>query len=120
MYQNRIIPQEVIKDFTGNRDSLLLRRTNEHNLRAVAKLYKNIRIKDLSVLMGMSMTAVEDMTRQMIQENRLNARIDQMDQEITFDDESEILYSWDKHINETLLDVNNIIEMIKECEYDLV
>merc|ERR1712228_51554 len=129
MHHNRIISQNEHDEFDKRlpiKDrikrigeyTILQKSVYEHNLRSVAKLYKNIRIKDLSILLGISMTASEDITRLMIQENRLNARIDQIDEEITFNEESETLYSFNKHIEQLLLDLNNVIESIKECRID--
>eukprot|EP01083_Nonionella_stella_P144250 450036_1 len=103
MHQNRIISQQDLMDFGTTlplKDQTLLigdltvlqKAVYEHNIRSTAKIYKNIRMKDLSVLLGMSMTDTEDLARFMIQENRLEGQIDQIDQEITFDTEDDILY----------------------------
>ena len=84
------------------------------NMRAIARLYKNIRIKDLSILLGLSMDASEDLARSMIGENRLHGVIDQIDREITFDDDEWPLYMWNIQIKETLLELHKVTELIQE------
>ncbi len=49
----------------------------------------------------------------MIQENRLNATIDQVDGIIEFDNDELILNSWDTSIAESLMQVNDIIDQIE-------
>jgi len=49
----------------------------------------------------------------MIQENRLNATIDQVDGIIEFDNDQLILNNWDTSIAESLMQVNDIIDMIE-------
>eukprot|EP01083_Nonionella_stella_P042027 113692_1 len=130
MHQNRIISQQDLMDFGTTlplKDQTLLigdltvlqKAVYEHNIRSTAKIYKNIRMKDLSVLLGMSMTDTEDLARFMIQENRLEGQIDQIDQEITFDTEDDILYkNWNAQIKQTLLEVNRVVEMIHEEKFE--
>ena len=91
--------------------TILQKAVYEHNMRAIARLYKNINIKDLSVLLGISMDGAEDLARIMIIENRLSGTIDQIDNEITFHQGTDIK-SWDIEIKETLLSLQKCVEMI--------
>merc|ERR1712087_840285 len=52
---------------------------------AGAELYKNIRIEELAKLLGVTLVQAEDLARGMIDENRLQATIDQVDGIIEFD-----------------------------------
>ena len=124
LYENRIISQTDQDEFGQTlplKDqvtligeyTILQKAIYEHNMRAIARLYKNIRIKDLSLLLGLSMDASEDLARSMIGENRLHGVIDQIDKEITFDDERP-LYSWNIQIKETLLGLHKATELIQE------
>ncbi len=132
MHQNRIISQHDQDEFGKTlpiKDQLKLnaeysdytilqKAIYEHNMRAIAKLYKNMSIKRLSMLLGISMEGSEDLARSMIAENRLDASIDQIDHDITFDNEDRILYLWDAQIKQTLLALNKVVEMIIEEKGD--
>lgn len=93
--------------------TVLQKAVYEHNMLAAAQLYKNIRIAELSKLLGVTLVQAEDLARIMIQENRLNATIDQVDGIIEFDNDQLILNSWDTSIAESLMQVNDIIDMIE-------
>lgn len=49
----------------------------EHNLTAVGKIYKNIKISELAVLLGLEANRVEKVVAKMITEDRLKGFIDQ-------------------------------------------
>merc|ERR1712087_187919 len=85
----------------------------EHNMLAAAELYKNIRIEELAKLLGVTLVQAEDLARGMIEENRLQATIDQVDGIIEFDKDDSILNSWDASIAESLMQVNDIIDLIE-------
>eukprot|EP01084_Bolivina_argentea_P013101 24530_1 len=131
MHQNRIISQQDQDDFGKTLPlndqlkfigeyTILQKATYEHNMRAISKLYKNIRFMDLSMLLGVSMEAVENFARLMIQEKRLHGTIDQIDKEITFDDDDEVLYQWNDQIKQSLLGLQNVMEMIKDEEAEQI
>ncbi len=129
MHQNRIIPKKDQDDFGKTlplKDQIKLiekeditvlqKATIEHNMRCIAKLYKNICIKDLSILLSISMDSAEDMARNMVLEKRLDAVIDQIDNEITFNHKENTLISWDTQIKQALLELNKTVEMIQELD----
>eukprot|EP00486_Rosalina_sp_Unknown_P008335 CAMPEP_0201579894 /NCGR_PEP_ID=MMETSP0190_2-20130828/27790_1 /ASSEMBLY_ACC=CAM_ASM_000263 /TAXON_ID=37353 /ORGANISM="Rosalina sp." /LENGTH=129 /DNA_ID=CAMNT_0048014989 /DNA_START=939 /DNA_END=1328 /DNA_ORIENTATION=- len=93
--------------------TVLQKAVYEHNMLAAAQLYKNIRIEELAKLLGVTLIQAEDLARIMIQENRLNATIDQVDGIIEFDNDELILNSWDQSISESLMSMNDIVDMIE-------
>mmetsp|Transcript_53232 Transcript_53232/g.84998 ORF Transcript_53232/g.84998 Transcript_53232/m.84998 type:complete len:423 (-) Transcript_53232:853-2121(-) len=93
--------------------TVLQKAVYEHNMLAAAQLYKNIRIDELALLLGVTHTQAEDLARIMIQENRLSATIDQVDGIIEFENDSSILNSWDVSISESLHSINDIVDMIE-------
>lgn len=118
MHQHRIISKEDQEEFkwTVSRGDwpFLQHAVCEHNLRSMARIYKNIRIKDAAMMLGISMEMTEDLARTMMIENRLKGTIDQIDCEITFYDDDDNLRSFDCEIKQTLLELNSVVEMIKE------
>ena len=93
--------------------TVLQKAVYEHNMLAAAQLYKNIKIEELAKLLGVTQIQAEDLARIMIQENRLNATIDQVDSIIEFDNDELILNSWDTSISESLMSMNDIVDMIE-------
>merc|ERR1712154_375281 len=124
MHKNRILSKKNQDDFAKQLSdhhqaqlagglTVLQKAVYEHNMLAAAQLYKNIRIEELSKLLGVSETQAEDLARVMIQENRLSATIDQVDGVIEFDNDASILNSWDTSIAESLMQVNDINDTIE-------
>merc|ERR1712060_84818 len=124
MHKNRILSKKNRDDFSKTLAdhhqaqlagglTVLQKAVYEHNMLAAAQLYKNIRVEELSKLLGVSETQAEDLARIMIQENRLSATIDQVDGVIEFDNDDSILNTWDKSIAESLMQVNDIIDLIE-------
>merc|ERR1712154_52194 len=124
MHKNMILSKKDQDDFSKQLSdhhqatlagglTVLQKAVYEHNMLAAAQLYKNIRIAELSKLLGVTLVQAEDLARIMIQENRLNATIDQVDGIIEFDNDQLILNSWDASIAESLMQVNDIIDMIE-------
>ncbi|MBW0460447.1 hypothetical protein O181_000162 [Austropuccinia psidii MF-1] len=87
-------PESMEEDGTNGRSQLRKlkkgpetvfdRAVMQHNLLSASKIYNNISFKGLGNLVGLTPPAVEIMARTMIQEKRLLASIDQVDQIITF------------------------------------
>ncbi|CAH7672282.1 hypothetical protein PPACK8108_LOCUS7091 [Phakopsora pachyrhizi] len=67
-------------------ETVLDRSIIQHNLLSTSKLYRNISFRALGKYLGLKPFVVESMVRVMIQENRLRAKIDQVDGFIDFDD----------------------------------
>jgi len=124
MHKNRILSKKNQDDFAKQLSdhhqaqlagglTVLQKAVYEHNMLAAAQLYKNIRIEELSKLLGVTLVQAEDLARTMIGEKRLNATIDQVDGIIEFDNDELILNSWDTSIAESLMQVNDIIDTIE-------
>jgi len=124
MHKNMILSQKDQADFAKQLQphhqaqlagglTVLQKAVYEHNMLAAAQLYKNIRIEELSKLLGVTLVQAEDLARGMIEENRLQATIDQVDGIIEFDKDDSILNSWDASIAESLMQVNDIIDLIE-------
>ncbi|GAA5874544.1 hypothetical protein JCM8547_002188 [Rhodosporidiobolus lusitaniae] len=66
-------------------ETVLDRAMMEHNVLAASRVYNNITFRGLGLLLGLRPSAAEAMARTMIQQRRLKASIDQIDQLILFD-----------------------------------
>ena len=124
MHQKRIISPQDMEDFGKllpmqdqikliGEYTILQKAVYEHNMRAISRIYKNINIKDLSFLLGISMEAAEDLARVMIYENRLHGTIDQVDNEITFNQHEDVRF-WDIQIKQLLSVLNECVDMIND------
>eukprot|EP01084_Bolivina_argentea_P019562 36353_1 len=124
MHKNMILPKKVQDDFAKTLSdhhqarlhgglTVLQKAVYEHNMLAAAKIYKNIKIDELTKLLGVTLTQCEDLARIMIQEGRMQATIDQVDGIIEFDNDQRVLNKWDVAISESLMQVNDIVDMIE-------
>lgn len=66
-------------------ETVLDRAMMEHNVLAASRVYNNIAFKGLGLLLGLKPSAAEAMARTMIQQKRLKATIDQIDNLIIFE-----------------------------------
>ena len=66
-------------------ETVLDRAVMEHNLLSASRIYSNISFSGLGSLLSLLPSAAEAMARTMIQQGRLKASIDQVDQAIHFD-----------------------------------
>lgn len=123
MHKNMILSQKEQNDFAATLQShhqaklaggltVLQKAVYEHNMLAVAQLYKNIAISELALLLGVTAEQAEDLARIMIQEGRMTASIDQVDMIIEFDDDADILQNWDNQIQESCMSINDIVDQI--------
>lgn len=72
----------------------------EHNMLATGKIYANITFHELGDILGLDANRAEKISAKMISENRLNASIDQTEGRLIFQDDDNILISWDNKIND--------------------
>lgn len=123
MYQKRIISAKQMEDFGKllpvtdqtkfiGEYTILQKAIYEHNMRAINRIYKNINIRDLSILLGISMEECENIARKMIFEKRLFGSIDQIEMIITF--HSQEIKTWDMQIKETLTEINKCVDLIND------
>ena len=76
-------PHQLAK--TGDGTTVLAKAVVEHNLLSASRLYANIGIKELGTLLGCDAEKAEDYASTMLEQGRLNGRIDQIDGIIFFD-----------------------------------
>ena len=57
----------------------------QHNMLCIAKIYKNIRLSELSKLLDISLDQTEEIASTMIREKRLKAKIDQVEEILEFE-----------------------------------
>ncbi|KAI9837687.1 MAG: hypothetical protein M1837_002702 [Sclerophora amabilis] len=96
MFLDRLLSPEEVKTFAANLSEHHLAKTAdgstvlekaviEHNLLGTSRLYENIGVTDLGILLGTSGDRAEDYAARMIEQGRLVGRIDQIDGVIFFD-----------------------------------
>jgi len=76
-------PHQLAKTADGS--TVLAKAVVEHNLLGVSRLYSNIGLDALGVLLGLSGDKAEETTARMIEQGRLVGRIDQIDRLIWFE-----------------------------------
>jgi len=89
----------------------------EHNLLAASKLYNNITLSGLGLLLEIPPEKAERIASRMITEERMVGHIDQIDSVVHFE-RRQILDSWDKQIQSLCVQVNTIIDKISNKEPD--
>ena len=82
----------------------------EHNLLVASKLYLNISFSQLGELLGISSDRAEQVAAAMIQEKRLNASIDQIDNLIIF--KKFKLERWDESIGALCRELDILVDKI--------
>lgn len=99
---------------TADGSTVLARAMVEHNLLAASRLYTNIDLDALGVLLGLGGEKAEDTTAKMIEQGRLAGKIDQIDRCIWFED-AQAIRQWDDHVLGVAEEVENVIgQMQKE------
>ncbi|KUI66693.1 COP9 signalosome complex subunit 4 [Cytospora mali] len=99
---------------TADGSTVLARAMVEHNLLAASRLYINIDLDALGVLLGLNGEKAEDTTAKMIEQGRLAGKIDQIDQCIWFED-AQAIRQWDDHVLGVAEEVENVVgQMQKE------
>ncbi len=79
---------------------------------AASQIYANIRISELAKLLGVNDTQAEDLARNMIEQGRMKAVIDQIDEIIDFDTAGTVLLDWDGNIQDLCMSINDIVDQI--------
>jgi len=92
----------------------------EHNMAAASKIYENIRFTELGSLLEIDAHRAERIAARMISEKRLNGFIDQIDGVLCFQDDTDVLRSWDERISEMCLQVNKTVEDVEKTYPQLV
>lgn len=124
MYLDRIIRGPQLQEFssllaehqkaiTSDGSTILERAVVEHNLLAISKLYKNISIEQLGILLDISKARAEKIVSQMISHNIIKGFIDQVEGFVYFEAQ-EVLETFDKQIQGVCLHVNDVMDLIQE------
>lgn len=105
-------PHQLSSRFDG--DTVLDRAIIEHNLIAVSRMYTNIGLNELGVLLNVSSERAEKTGRVMINEKRLNASIDQVEHIVNFNSPNSSLNIdyWDAVIASLCGQVDDCVEAI--------
>jgi COP9 signalosome complex subunit 4 len=85
----------------------------QHNLLSASKLYYNISLSELGVLLGVEPAVAEKIAAQMVAEDRLSASIDQVHEVINFhSDKKAVVAQWDAQIASVCQSVSLVSEEI--------
>jgi len=123
MHKNRILSKKDQEDFSKTLSdhhkatlsgglTVLEKAVYEHNMLSASIIYKNIKISELAQLLGVNDVQAEDLARGMIEEGRMNATIDQVDEIIEFENDSNILLSWDNYIQDLCMTMNDLVDQV--------
>lgn len=126
MHLNMLLPRKEMDAFAETLEdhhqavlsgglTVLEKAVYEHNMLAASQIYKNIKISELSKLLGVNDNQAEDLARVMIEEGRMSGVIDQVDQIIEFKSSkgSELL-EWDDVIQDVCMQLNDIVDKIDQ------
>ncbi|XP_037092716.1 COP9 signalosome complex subunit 4-like [Pollicipes pollicipes] len=122
MYLDRIIRKPELKELesllqshqkatTADGSTLLDRAVVEHNILSASKIYSNISFASLAALLEVSPRAAEKAAAQMLSEERMAGRIDQIDGVLHFQ-QGELLADWDHQIQGLCGQVNGLVDKI--------
>jgi len=136
MYLDRLLTQKEVDEFAArlrphqvarlsDGTTVLTKAVIEHNLLGASKLYNNIGVEELGVLLGLSAEKAEEYAARMIEQGRLSGQIDQIDRLIYFDSTtstggasaervvSRQLRRWDENVSGLAQAVENITTMLQ-------
>ena len=108
------------KALMGDGLTILQRAVIEHNMAAAIKIYENIRFEELGNLLEISTAKAEQIAARMIKEGRLSGYIDQIDGILYFEEDRDVLRSWDERITELCLKVNSVVEKVEDSHPQVV
>jgi len=110
-FANHLKPHQIAKLSDGS--TVLDRAVIEHNLLAASKLYNNITFDELGSLLDITPEMAERIASAMIIEERLKGSIDQIEQLISFQTQSQgPLVQWDLQISSACTSLNNLLETV--------
>lgn len=104
---------------TADGSTVLARAMVEHNLLAASRLYVNIDLDALGVLLGLDGKRAEDTTARMIEQRRLDGHIDQIDRCVWFDS-SRTVTQWDSNVLGVAEEVERVIGHMQKEHPDFV
>jgi len=124
-FSEKLSPHQLAKTSDGS--TVLDKAVLEHNLLGASKLYNNIGIDQLGVLLGVDADKAESYAAQMIEQGRLSGYIDQIDRLIFFEGEGsgerktghadrvvgKELRKWDANVQGLAEEVEKVTTMIQ-------
>eukprot|EP00929_Paragymnodinium_shiwhaense_P014060 TRINITY_DN121939_c0_g1_i1.p1 TRINITY_DN121939_c0_g1~~TRINITY_DN121939_c0_g1_i1.p1 ORF type:complete len:398 (+),score=130.36 TRINITY_DN121939_c0_g1_i1:109-1302(+) len=110
-FEETLLPHQ--KATVADGQTVLERAVLQHNVLAASRVYKNMRLPDLGLLLEVPPEKAEKIAAKMIAEQRLSGYIDQKSGIIHFEND-EHLQQWDRHIRNMCSQVNNVLLKIKE------
>jgi COP9 signalosome complex subunit 4 len=142
MYMDRLLSQKEVDEFASrlkphqvatqsDGTTVLSKAVIEHNLLAASRLYNNIGVEELGVLLGLSGEKAEEYAARMIEQKRMSGQIDQIDGLIYFDSISGAakeggaavgsaekpvgrqIRRWDENVSALAQEVENITSMLQ-------
>ena len=81
-FADKLAPHQLAQTADGS--TVLTKAVIEHNLLSASRLYNNIGVSELGVLLGLSAEKAEEYAAHMLEQGRLSGRIDQIDGVIFF------------------------------------
>jgi len=128
MYLDRLIKRSELQEFesllqphqkaiTADGSTILDHAVVEHNLLAASKLYNNITLEGLGLLLEIPAEKAERIASKMISEGRMQGHIDQIETTVHFESR-QVLESWDSQIESLCFQVNSVIDKIALAEPD--
>ncbi|KAI9880314.1 MAG: hypothetical protein M1830_004193 [Pleopsidium flavum] len=82
-FAEKLSPHQLAQTADGS--TVLAKAVIEHNLLGASRLYNNIGIDELGILLGLDGDKAEEYAARMVEQGRLSGRIDQIDRLIFFD-----------------------------------
>jgi len=143
MYLDRLLSQREVDEFAArlqphqvarlaDGSTVLSKAVIEHNLLGASKLYNNIGVAELGVLLNLSAEKAEEYAARMIEQKRLSGQIDQISGLIYFDSTastggaaaekvvSRHLRRWDENVGALAQEVENITSMLQNAHPEFV
>merc|ERR1712187_278203 len=102
------------KAIMADGQTVLERAVLQHNVLAASRVYKNMRLPDLGLLLEVTPEKAEKIAAKMIAEQRLEGYINQKSGIIHFESGDENLQQWDRHIRNVCNQVDSVLLKVKE------
>jgi len=111
-FEESLLPHQ--KATLADGQTVLEKAVLQHNVLAASRVYKNMRLPDLGLLLEVPPDRAEKIAAKMIAEQRLDGYIDQKSGIMNFDLGDENLQQWDRHIRNVCNQVNSVLLKVKE------
>merc|ERR1719343_1827705 len=110
-FEESLLPRQ--KASLADGATVLERAVLQHNVLAASRVYKNMRLPDLGLLLEVPAERAEKISAKMIAEQRLDGHINQKSAIINFEGGGDDLQLWDRHIRNVCNQVNSVLGKIK-------